>query len=629
MTQHDKESNTPTKKLIKRGAPLLLWTMLASILIHMTPMLTLISMDLRLDTKTDFKWFGQMSDLQHLGHGADRWAKIQTMPKPKSPEDKQTKKEKTKPDDLPKTELANKKEDPKPVKKQKKKPQKPPKKKTKKRIVKKAPKKPKKVITSIAKKTPAPKKTKPTKNDKKDNTQTAPKAPALPGLQNAGPSNLPNFKNYAPGNARMMALVRLRKVRNTPLEQSVKTLLRAVPDYRILLEGQKHFDPVKKLDAIFMASANPRYLQKTFLAIRHRMPKQEVKQTLGARFETAPEWGSYRGYPIRPLVPTTSAYKDPRRLMLATSRLALVTRPEWLKQLTTKPTPDPNMSEEDAAAQALPMINGLNRIEKAATSSNNIVLVSAQGLRFYFPGYGTLPNFQTVRLAVDNVRHPKVTIDLQFTDKRQAQNFTQSCPKLKKGLIGAIPGAKFLGLDTYVNKLSCKHTETYVTVTGTYTQKEVLRAISLITPFIPRPPALDKMPKPPTQPEKPDTPETPNAKSNTPQSTTKTDTKTNVKTNTDPKQPQTKPPQSPKDPTTPKTIPTPNINKQTTPSTKPTKPFAIPSLGNLKSMINKGTKTDQKTKKDNKNTENNKKPSPKGPPKPKDLPKEIKPTPAK
>lgn len=600
MTQHDKEPNSPTQKLIKRGSPLLLWTMLASLLIHMTPMLTLISMDLRLDTKADFKWFGQMSDLQHLGHGADRWAKIQTLPQPKEkpPEKKPTKIEKAKLNDLPKTELANKKEDPKPVEKLKKKPKKTPKKKPKKKIVKKAPKKPKKVITSIAKKTPAPKKTKPTKDNKNNNTQTAQKTPALPGLQNAGPSNLPNFKNYAPGNARMMALVRLRKVRNTPLEQSIKTLLRAVPDYRILLEGQKNFDPVKKLDAIFMASANPRHLQKTFLAIRHRMPKQEVKQTLGARFETAPEWGNYRGYPIRPLVPKTSAYKDPRRLMLATSRLALVTRPEWLKQLTAKPTPDPNLSEEDAAAQALPMIKGLSRIEKAATSSNNIVLISAQGLKFYFPGYGTLPDFQTVRLAVDNVQRPKVTIDLQFADKRQAQHFTQSCPKLKKGLINAIPGASFLGLDTYVNKLSCKHTETYVTVTGTYTQKEVLRAISLITPFIPRPPALEKMPKPPTQPEKPekpDTPETPDAKSNTPQTTTKTDTKTNAKSNIDPKKAQ-----NPKDPTTPKTTPTPNINKQTTPSTKPAKPFTMPSLGNLKSMINKGT--NKKTKKDDKNT---------------------------
>lgn len=331
----------------------------------------------------------------------------------------------------------------------------------------------------------------------------------IPGVDRSSPSNLPDLRNYGPGNARMTALVRLDRLRGTSLEPHINTLLAVVPDYRILLDGTG-VQAVQDLDTLFMASADPTHLHQTFLAARYSMSTEEMQAILDRRFADPLDWETDGAYPVRPLVPTTGRYRDPRRIMLTDQGLAMVGRPEWFSELIGPVDPSSPLGQELAAAEAGPsafqLLDGLARIEEVAEGEDTLVLVSAYGLIFFAPGVGRLPRFEAVRLSVRNPSRPHLTIDLRFATSVLARDFARSCPNLKRQIIGGIPFARTLGVASIVDRLSCEHDGDYVTVEGTYTTQELTNLLQLATPFIPRPPALTGLPPGPSPPPSAATP---------------------------------------------------------------------------------------------------------------------------
>lgn len=319
-----------------------------------------------------------------------------------------------------------------------------------------------------------------------------------PGVDRSSPSNLPDLRNYGPGNARMTALIRTDRLRDSSLAPYINTLVQAVPDYRILLEGTQ-LRPVHELDTIFMASADPTHLHETFLAVRHSYSTDELQGILDGRFADSLEWETEEGRPIRPLVPSTGRYRDPRRLLLAADGLAMIGKPELFAELIGPVDPESPLGIELASTEggepsAFQLLDGLARIEEIAEQDETLVLVSAYGLIFYAPGIGRLPRFEAVRLAIENAARPKLTIDLRFATTALARNFATDCPKLKEQIIGGIPMARLLGLSVYVERLQCSQSDEYVVVQGEYTAAEVTRLLQLATPLMPRPPSLTGLP---------------------------------------------------------------------------------------------------------------------------------------
>ncbi|MFU8804011.1 MAG: hypothetical protein ACNA8W_09410 [Bradymonadaceae bacterium] len=325
----------------------------------------------------------------------------------------------------------------------------------------------------------------------------------LPGLNHAGPSDLPDLRHYGPGNARVTMLVRIDRLRDTPYEANLKRLIEAVPDYRILLEAT-NLDPVRELDSMFMATADPRYLHETFLAVRHGMDHDALKGVLANRFTENVPWEAYGDMEARPLVPKGSRYQDPRMLLLARPGLTIVGKPEWLGEMTKEAGEDSALAQDlrdpDGALPVFTLIDGLQQIERAAESDDTLVLISAWGIYMELPGVGTLPRFQAVRMAVENAAAPRLIIDLNFATTDEARRFADSCPAMARQLISSIPMARMLGIAAIVERLSCKADEEYVTVRGDYTAQEMSRILQLATPFIPRPPALTGLPRPPAPP---------------------------------------------------------------------------------------------------------------------------------
>jgi hypothetical protein len=335
-------------------------------------------------------------------------------------------------------------------------------------------------------------------------------------LNRAGPNGLPDMRSFAPGNARMTALIRLDRVRGQPYESIVRKILRSLPDYRLLL-GSPKVDPVRDLDSLFMASPDPRYVQNTFLAIRHSLSDERVVDLLDARYPDSPAWGTYESFPVRDLVPDNPHYRDSRRILLTGEGLALVAKDKLLSDIVGPLEEDSELLESDGDAtpseqgsQTPPtLLDGLAKLHRIADDEETIVLLSARGLRFRMPGAGRLPRFQSVRLAVTNPASPTLDIDLQFGSPEKARDFAQRCPAIRKSIDDAIPFSGTLGITNLLSRLDCRPDDAFVNVHGRYTVQQVTELAELAAPFMPEPPALNRLPDPP--PERTDSDGSPDA----------------------------------------------------------------------------------------------------------------------
>ena len=490
----------------KRVAPLLVRTLIASTALHLLPLTGLLQFAWTDSSGFEVDWNDTFGDLSGVGHGSSgRWAKLDDAPPPpeeseekKAPEEAPEEKEKVAPEEKPKEPEKKVAEKEKPRKKPKPKKKKPEK---KEKLAVKDEKKP-----APPKEDAEPKKEKEPKEvaENTDDEKEEPTPPTvasrdpgdLPGLRRSGPSNLPNFKDYAPGNARMTALFRLDRIRGTGLDASVTKALGAVPDFHILMNSTGVV-PTRDLSSVFAASADPRYIQETFWAFRHGMGKKDFKDALSRRFEQDVPWTTYKKMPRRAMVPEGLAYKDPRAVVLVDEELALVTQPHWLPLLTRDLAEDSAIRDPGAEDAPATMLDGLARIEQAADDSNAFAMLSYQGLGFVIPGYGRLPYFETVRISLADAAAPKVTIDLQFRNTRSAARFARDCPKLKNELNSLSMRALSFGHSAKVMRLKCEASEEFVTVRGEYTQAEVVQVLELVHTLMPQPLAASALPPAP------------------------------------------------------------------------------------------------------------------------------------
>ena len=300
-------------------------------------------------------------------------------------------------------------------------------------------------------------------------------AQGIPGVDRGGPSNLPDMRNYGPGNARVTALFRTDRMRDTEIGDLVGNLLKAVPDYRIALEGTD-LDPVNELDSIFMASSNPEYLHNTFLAARHRYDNNEMQAILNNRLGDPIEWEIEGERPVRPLVPESARYSDPRRLMLVSPGLMLMGQPHWFEELMGPVDENSPLGRELAEAEDGPsvytLLDGLAQIEEVAERDDTLVLFSAYGVSFKdAPILNQIPPIQGLRLSVNDINAPRLTIDLHMRTERGAREMVEKCPDLRNQ---ASFLANLFGVGALIRPLRCSQQGDYVVIEGQYTQEQLI-----------------------------------------------------------------------------------------------------------------------------------------------------------
>ncbi len=456
------------------------WSVVASAVIHLGfALITQLEFQYESDLDADIEWLQNFDELEGIGHGG-RFAKLEVPPEPE-PEVE------TEPEPEPE-------EEPEPVEEPEPEPEPEPEKKPE----------PKKEPKEVAKKPDTEKKpAEPKKPEKPKKPQNAFQGKELPGLDRSGPNDLPSMEGYGPGNAIFTALVRFDRVRGTSFEEPTRKILQNVPDYRIVLENSD-VDPVTDLDSMFMASAAPQYLQRTFLAIRHKLPNKELESKLDYRFANSEpmKWRKFNKTKVRDLVPKDSRYQDPRKIMLADDGLALIARPEWMKELTTELPDDSDMlAGAEAGYQPSTMLDGLREIERAAPD-DTLVLISAHSAVSIIPGVGRV-RFESAKVSIRNIDKPTLDIDMKLGEAKDAERFVGKCPAMKKQLIGRMPFLVKGMVANLVNRLTCKAVGDYVTIHGEYKAEELEQVLNLALPLIPRPPALMDLPPGPLPKPKP------------------------------------------------------------------------------------------------------------------------------
>lgn len=435
-------------------------SLLVSVLVHGAIMATAyLSFDPDAITEIDVKWLENMDDLQGVGSSGGRFATVE-VDRPKVPT----------PEPEPEVELKQPEPEPEPVVE----------------VVKPKPKpKPKPVESE-------PNLAKAERKELKKNDKSPFEAEQMPGMDRSGPTGLPAMEGYGPGNAIFSALLRLDRVRGTAFEEPVRKIMELVPDYRIALESTG-VDPINDLNSMFMASAQPQYLQQTFLAVRHNLSDAAIKTALDSRFEAPMQWRPYRGVESRELVPDTSRYQDPRRILLARPGLAVLARPEWLPQLTDELPAD---SELRAGSDAkISMIDGLEQIERTAPG-NTLLLMSAHGAMVILPGLGKI-RFDSAKVSISNVDAPLVKIDMLFGTPQDAARFADACPAMKQKLIAGVPFLARGTVANLVNRVECRQNDKFTTLTALYTTAEVTQVLNFGVALVPRPPALSQLPNAP------------------------------------------------------------------------------------------------------------------------------------
>src|SRR5690554_243401 len=477
------------------GVPGMVWALLLSVGLHALVLLPFLlgviapNMD-----EFDAEWAEQMEELRGIGHGREqeRWAQLEDHAEPEAIAEEVEEIAEIDLEQAVEEEVEESVEETPPPEPEA-------------AVVEQAAPKPA-PIKDAPKKDEPPKKT-PPKSVAQKSSPFDPKKP-MPGVERGGPTAIPNLRNYGPGNARVTALVRLDRVRGTLYEDAVRQIMQKVPDFRILA-GHTGLDPIEDLDAFFMASARPQYIQESFLAVRHSMGEAEIKDVLDRRFREQTPWQESGGAPMRPLVSAASGYQDPRRVLLARPGLAVVGKDIWLDEIAqnlAKDSPLRAGEPQEDAPVAVTMLDGLAQIERVADAEDTLVLMSAQGLVYTLPGLGRM-HFEGVSLKVSNPASPTTNVDLKFKDAAEATRFANSCPSLKGRLKKALGldgfagmAMRAAGLGDVIDKIQCRAANDYVNINLVLTAQQMRTLAGFAAPMMPNPRVLNRLPPPPLPP---------------------------------------------------------------------------------------------------------------------------------
>ncbi len=239
--------------------------------------------------------------------------------------------------------------------------------------------------------------------------KATPAAPFTPGMgpmpkRSASPSPPPtaDLSHYAPVGARIVVLLHTDRLRASMHRRAVEELLEVLPDAYNLLGGTG-LHPIDDIDALLIATNDPRSITATFLAARYA-DAERVRVAIENR--TPPAW-------------------DPRVLRHLAPDLSILVQPDGATRL--EGAPDGGSSSSDA--QWLADLQEFDQL--APTPEAPVLLVTINDLRALLR-LVTLPTPQSLALAATADAVPRITIKLQFTEAAEAERFATDWPQARE-----------------------------------------------------------------------------------------------------------------------------------------------------------------------------------------------------
>jgi hypothetical protein len=283
-----------------------------------------------------------------------------------------------------------------------------------------------------------------------ERSHAAPRATApRPGAgkpQAPPPPETADLKPLAPEGASLVVLLRGDKLRRSPHRAGVEALLAALPDYQTLL-GDTGLSPVDDLDALLIATADPRDVTATFLAARY--PDSERLRALASR-------------------PLPAG--DPRVFRSLAPGLTVLVRPEGAERLDAAMRGGP---VDGGEARWLTELAQLDRMGAAVDGPSLLVTLSDAPALFRLGG--GLPTPLSLALAATGDAAPAVRVRAQFADESEAAAFAAAWPDILRRWRTS---TGLLGLGPMLDGLKLSHSGAEVELEGRVAATQMTLALS-------------------------------------------------------------------------------------------------------------------------------------------------------
>jgi hypothetical protein len=146
---------------------------------------------------------------------------------------------------------------------------------------------------------------------------------------------------WGPESARLSIVIRNDRIRRNQHRDEIEQMLTGLPDWNTLAGGA-NIDPFDDVDAMLIASSDPRLINRTFFVGVHRIQPQQILERLERGFPGGITWevqsgsrvlGTQTEPRICPTSRTPDRVCDPRVFYVPTGDLFIFTRPEFLADL--------------------------------------------------------------------------------------------------------------------------------------------------------------------------------------------------------------------------------------------------------------------------------------------------------
>jgi hypothetical protein len=227
----------------------------------------------------------------------------------------------------------------------------------------------------------------------------AKKSAAKPAPKEIAPPTTSDLKPFAPDDANLVLLFRSEKLRNSPHRANVESLLSALPDYNTLLGGSG-LSPIQDLDALLIATNDPRSVIATFLA---------------ARYVDSPRLRAVIGRPLQP--------GDPRVFRTIQPGLTVLTRPEGAAKLD-----EALAGKVDAGDD--PRVRWLRDLEQFGKGDGPALMVTIADVQSLMQFGGGLPTPLAMALAITADGSPSLRLKAVFRNGDDAARFVAEWPQI-------------------------------------------------------------------------------------------------------------------------------------------------------------------------------------------------------
>ena len=322
---------------------------------------------------------------------------------------------------------------------------------------------------------------------RKPRPRNKPDAGARP---DAGPFTMSRVAlgNLAPGDAALMLLLRMDRLRGSPYERDVRRLLEVFYDHKTLLFSSG-LDPVHDFEAMLIATPNPYRVTRTFLAATHRLPARKLRRALNqaVRYKRGRMlWSRAPDGQLQGRIPSPPRLPSDPRVVLLRPNVVMLTDPTHLPLLTPR-SPGSRRRPPDAGPAGLSWIQRLEQMEGMGGAGGEGPGMLLQAINLprlvRLPPDFTTPLTLRVAIAATAPSEPEAL--LTFASEQDAKAFLAAIPRRVKQAKRSLV-LRLLGVTDLLESIKYKQQGNVVEARVKLTGEQVKTLLEMFRNMIPQ-----------------------------------------------------------------------------------------------------------------------------------------------